>query len=131
MSDSELRGKFDALDGITPEKRMIYAHVDEQSVASVVSDWTGIPVGRMVRDEIETVLKLPEILNRRVQELTSRLDEQSRFLADREFVADRLRDEAESAQKTEAEVRAALVDAEDRHHFATEAIRAEKSLVED
>ncbi len=49
-----------------PEKRMIYAHVDEQSVASVVSDWTGIPVGRMVRDEIETVLKLPEILNRRV-----------------------------------------------------------------
>jgi chromosome segregation ATPase len=72
-----------------------------------------------------------EILNRRVQELTSRLDEQSRFLADREFVADRLRDEAESAQKTEAEVRAALVDAEDCHHFATEAIRAEKSLVED
>jgi type VI secretion system protein VasG len=63
---AELRGKFDALEGITPEKRMMYAHVDEQSVASVVSDWTGIPVGRMVRDEIETVLKLPEILNRRV-----------------------------------------------------------------
>ena len=63
---AELRGKFEALEGITPEKRMIYAHVDEQSVASVVSDWTGIPVGRMVRDEIETVLKLPEILNRRV-----------------------------------------------------------------
>jgi type VI secretion system protein VasG len=63
---TELRGKFDALEGITPENRMIYAHVDEQSVASVVSDWTGIPVGRMVRDEIETVLKLPEILNRRV-----------------------------------------------------------------
>jgi type VI secretion system protein VasG len=63
---AELRGKFDALEGIAPERRMIYAHVDEQSVASVVSDWTGIPVGRMVRDEIETVLKLPEILNRRV-----------------------------------------------------------------
>jgi type VI secretion system protein VasG len=45
---------------------MIYDHVDEQAVASVVSDWTGIPVGRMVRDEIETVLRLPEILNRRV-----------------------------------------------------------------
>ena len=36
---------------------MIYAHVDEQAVASVVSDWTGIPVGRMVKDEIETVLQ--------------------------------------------------------------------------
>jgi type VI secretion system protein VasG len=61
-----LRGKFDALEKINPERRMIYAHVDDQSVASVVSDWTGIPVGRMVRDEIENVLKLPEILNRRV-----------------------------------------------------------------
>jgi len=63
---AELRGKFDALDKINPERRMIYDHVDDQSVASVVSDWTGIPVGRMVRDEIENVLKLPEILNRRV-----------------------------------------------------------------
>jgi type VI secretion system protein VasG len=63
---AELRGKFDALEKINPERRMIYAHVDDQSVASVVSDWTGIPVGRMVRDEIENVLKLPEILNRRV-----------------------------------------------------------------
>ena len=63
---AELRGKFDTLESIHPEKRMVYAHVDQQSVASVVSDWTGIPVGRMMRDEIETVLKLPEILNRRV-----------------------------------------------------------------
>ena len=34
--------------------------VDEQAVASVVGDWTGIPVGRMVKNEIETVLKLAE-----------------------------------------------------------------------
>jgi type VI secretion system protein VasG len=45
---------------------MIYPHVDEHVVAAVVSDWTGIPVGRMVKDEIENILKLPEILNRRV-----------------------------------------------------------------
>jgi type VI secretion system protein VasG len=62
----QLREKFDTLEGRDPESRMIYAHVDEQVVASVVSDWTGIPVGRMVRDEIENVLRLPEILNRRV-----------------------------------------------------------------
>jgi len=62
----QLRDKFATLEGRDPEKRMIYAHVDEQVVASVVSDWTGIPVGRMVKDEIENVLKLPEILNRRV-----------------------------------------------------------------
>ncbi len=58
--------KFAALNDIDPAARMIYAHVDEQSVASVVSDWTGIPVGRMVKDEIETVLNLAATLNRRV-----------------------------------------------------------------
>ena len=58
--------KFAALSEIEPAQRMIYAHVDEQSVASVVSDWTGIPVGRMVKDEIETVLNLAETLNKRV-----------------------------------------------------------------
>ncbi|GJE13933.1 type VI secretion system ATPase TssH [Methylobacterium longum] len=61
-----LRDRSEALAAIDPEGRMIYAHVDEQAVASVVSDWTGIPVGRMVRDEIETVLRLPAILNKRV-----------------------------------------------------------------
>ncbi|CAN5277160.1 hypothetical protein BH10PSE8_BH10PSE8_19660 [soil metagenome] len=47
-----LSEKSAALPEIDPAQRMIYAHVDEQSVASVVSDWTGIPVGRMVADEI-------------------------------------------------------------------------------
>ena len=61
-----LRVKVGELGKIDPEKRMIYAHVDEQAVASVVSDWTGIPVGKMVADEIETVLHLADILNRRI-----------------------------------------------------------------
>jgi type VI secretion system protein VasG len=61
-----LRAKIGDLGKIDPEKRMIYAHVDEQAVASVVSDWTGIPVGKMVADEIETVLHLSDILNRRI-----------------------------------------------------------------
>lgn len=63
---SKLKGKFDTLEAINPDQRMIYAHVDEQAVASVVSDWTGIPVGRMVKDEVQTILTLADILNRRV-----------------------------------------------------------------
>jgi type VI secretion system protein VasG len=35
-------------------------------VASVVADWTGIPVGRMVKNEVEAVLKLADTLNQRV-----------------------------------------------------------------
>ncbi|KRE04856.1 ClpV1 family T6SS ATPase [Bosea sp. Root670] len=65
-SRAALNAKFAALSEVDPANRMIYAHVDEQSVASVVSDWTGIPVGRMVKDEIETVLNLAETLNKRV-----------------------------------------------------------------
>ena len=63
---AELKVKFEALDAIDAERRKIYAHVDDAAIAAVVSDWTGIPVGRMVKDEIENVLRLPEILNRRV-----------------------------------------------------------------
>ncbi len=61
-----LRGKFDTLGALAPESRMIFPHVDEQAVAAVVSDWTGIPVGRMMADEVETVLNLADILNRRI-----------------------------------------------------------------
>ena len=40
--------------------------VDEQAVAEVVGNWTGIPVGRMVADEIKTVLNLTQHLEERV-----------------------------------------------------------------
>ncbi len=45
---------------------LVLPATDDQAVASVIADWTGIPVGRMVRDEIEAVLKLADTLRRRV-----------------------------------------------------------------
>ena len=45
------------LQGETP---LILPTVDYQAVAAVVGDWTGIPVGRMARNEMETVLKLAD-----------------------------------------------------------------------
>jgi len=45
---------------------LILPSVDAQAVAAVVSDWTGIPVGRMVKNEIEAVLKLVDTLGARV-----------------------------------------------------------------
>jgi type VI secretion system protein VasG len=66
----ELRGKLDEknkeLAGYDPEQRRVHGHVDAQTVAAVVSDWTGIPLGKMVRDEIQTVLKLADVLGERV-----------------------------------------------------------------
>ena len=45
---------------------LILPTVDHQAVASVVQDWTGIPVGRMVKNEIENVLKLADTLGKRI-----------------------------------------------------------------
>jgi len=58
-----LQTKLDELQGDSP---LILPTVDEQAVASVVQDWTGVPVGRMVKNEIESVLKLADTLNQRV-----------------------------------------------------------------
>ncbi|RUR71666.1 type VI secretion system ATPase TssH [Variovorax guangxiensis] len=59
----ELQAKIHAVQGESP---LILPSVDEQAVASVVADWTGIPVGRMVKNEVEAVLKLADTLNQRV-----------------------------------------------------------------
>lgn len=48
------------------EHPLILPTVDHQAVASVVQDWTGIPVGRMVKNEIENVLNLAESLSKRI-----------------------------------------------------------------
>lgn len=63
---SQLAAKVAELEAIHPDKRMIYAHVDEQAVATIISDWTGIPAGRMVADEVQQILRLPEIVGQRV-----------------------------------------------------------------
>ena len=62
----ELSGLQDQLAEAQEVQPLVFPNVDEQAVASVVGDWTGIPVGRMVHNEIETLLNLPEILKKRV-----------------------------------------------------------------
>lgn len=63
---SQLQGLQQQLSELQGESPLILPTVDEQAVGSVVEDWTGIPVGRMVKDEVETVLQLADILNERI-----------------------------------------------------------------
>ncbi len=63
---AELRIEQDALATLQGESPLIMPSVDAQSVGSVVADWTGIPVGRMVKNELETVLNLGANLGQRV-----------------------------------------------------------------
>ena len=45
---------------------MVFGVVDADAIASVVGDWTGIPVGRMVKDEVRSVLAIGDRLKARV-----------------------------------------------------------------
>ena len=63
---AELKGLQTELAAHQGESPLILPTVDHQAVASVVQDWTGIPVGRMVKNEIESVLKLADTLNQRI-----------------------------------------------------------------
>ena len=48
------------------ESRLLREEVTEEQIAEVVSEWTGIPVSKLVETEREKLLKLPEILHKRV-----------------------------------------------------------------
>lgn len=59
----KLVAKLKALQGIQP---LVMPLVDSRTIADVVADWTGIPVGKMMKDEVEAVLQLADTLNQRI-----------------------------------------------------------------
>ena len=63
---TELRAKEAELAELQGDSPLIHHSVTEAAVASVVADWTGIPVGRMMKDEIRTILNLADHLEERV-----------------------------------------------------------------
>ncbi len=60
---SQLNEELEKVQGETP---LMQACVDSQTIADVISGWTGIPVGKMLSDEIQTVLALKDRLEQRV-----------------------------------------------------------------
>ncbi len=60
---ADLMTKLRTLQGESP---MVPVQVDGHVVAEIVAGWTGIPLGKMVKDEIRTVLGLKELLEERV-----------------------------------------------------------------
>jgi type VI secretion system protein VasG len=63
---AELKELQAALKKFQGESPLIFPSVDAGAIASVVADWTGIPVGRMVKNEVEQVLRLADTLEKRV-----------------------------------------------------------------
>jgi type VI secretion system protein VasG len=59
----KLVAELRALQGEAP---LVPVQVDGHAVAAIVAAWTGIPLGRMVKDELRTVMKLQELLDERI-----------------------------------------------------------------
>ncbi|QEH33809.1 Chaperone protein ClpB [Aquisphaera giovannonii] len=63
---AELREKTAALKTLQGETPLLQVSVDSQTIAEVIAGWTGIPVGKMLANEIQTVLNLGKRLGERV-----------------------------------------------------------------
>ena len=48
------------------ESPLVHPFVDRNAIAETVAAWTGIPVGRMVADEIKTVLNLHDLMGKQI-----------------------------------------------------------------
>ncbi|WP_111642409.1 type VI secretion system ATPase TssH [Marinimicrobium alkaliphilum] len=62
----ELQALLQQLEACQGDDPMIKVHVDGQAIAEVISNWTGIPLGKMLADEIQSVLSLGDTLSERV-----------------------------------------------------------------
>ncbi|SPL71969.1 Chaperone protein ClpB 1 [Acinetobacter stercoris] len=60
---TQLRNQLQEIQGTTP---LVFERVNAQIINEIISDWTGIPVGNMVNDEIKQILTLEEKLEQRV-----------------------------------------------------------------
>ncbi|MGE0331571.1 MAG: type VI secretion system ATPase TssH [Ramlibacter sp.] len=66
MLKASLQRLEKGLEAVQDDEPMVPVCVDSSVVAQVISGWTGIPVGRMLADELHTVLNLKEKLRERV-----------------------------------------------------------------
>ena len=64
---NEVTAALDALNKGQGDVPLVRPDVDEQMVATVVAAWTGIPVGKMVQDDVKNLLEMEDRINRRIK----------------------------------------------------------------
>ncbi len=65
-AQAALKAAQDELGPLQGEEPLVFPVVDAAVVSAIISGWTGIPIGNMVRNEIDTVISLPAIIGKRV-----------------------------------------------------------------
>ena len=61
-----LTEKQQQLDAIVAGKPLIFTSVDETVIADIIADWTGVPAGSVLKDELANLLQLESLLEKRV-----------------------------------------------------------------
>lgn len=74
-SKKDLETLYSEFQSITNKVPMVYPYVSAEVCAQVIADWTGIPVGTMVKDEAQVLLELEQRLEQRVKGQQSALSE--------------------------------------------------------
>ncbi|OOE32981.1 ClpV1 family T6SS ATPase [Salinivibrio kushneri] len=62
-----LADKYDALNAIPHDQRLMHPHVDAEQVAEVISDWTGVPIDQMNSDELYKITNLTTLLGQAIK----------------------------------------------------------------
>ncbi|MCZ2720864.1 type VI secretion system ATPase TssH [Marinomonas sp. 15G1-11] len=62
----QLQGLLNQLSEVQGESPLVYSMVDSSVIAAVISSWTGIPAGSMVKEEVAALLTLEDALHNRV-----------------------------------------------------------------
>ena len=70
----KLRATIEKLRAIPADQRLVHADVNEAVVASIIGDWTGIPVGKMVKDDVAVMQNLDKLLQQKVRGQDQALD---------------------------------------------------------
>ena len=61
-----LTEKQQQLDAVVAGKPLIFTSVDETVIADIIADWTGVPAGSVLKDELANLLQLESLLEKRV-----------------------------------------------------------------
>lgn len=65
-TQKSLTEKQQQLDAVVAGKPLIFTSVDETVIADIIADWTGVPAGSVLKDELANLLQLESLLEQRV-----------------------------------------------------------------
>jgi ATP-dependent Clp protease ATP-binding subunit ClpB len=64
--DQRLKEANAKIEGMQQSERMLKEQVDEEDIARIVAKWTGVPVSKMLESEVQKLIRMEELLSKRV-----------------------------------------------------------------